>query len=289
MLKLNRWPVFTGVIMVLLALTVGSSFGADKRRTIHGNTPAAVARLQATKNLPATDQLHLAIALPLRNRAELDMLLKNLYDPASPSYRHYLTPPQFAEKFGPTKSDYQALVKFAEENGLRVTGTHPNRVILDVAGSVADIERTFQVQMHVYRHPKESRTFFAPATEPTVDANMPVQILSISGLNNYSLPQPASLHMMPANQPPGSPTQAGSGPGGSFRGLDFRAAYVPGTRLNGAGQSVALVEFDGYYSNDIAAYETACVLPYATLMNVKVDRRCHQYHRQRNCRGFPGH
>ena len=271
MLKLKHWPVLTGVIMVLLVLGVGSSFGADKRHPIHGNTPAVVARLQALGNVPATNQLHLSIALSLRNQAELDTLLKNLYDPASASYHHYLTPEQFAEKFGPTKSDYQALIKFARDNGLKVTGRHPNRVVLDVTGSVADIEKTFHVQLHVYRHPKESRTFFAPAAEPSVDATVPVQILSVSGLNNYSLPQPASLHLMSTNQPPRSPIETGSGPGGTFRGLDFRAAYALKSPLNGGGQSVALLEFDGYYSNDIAAYEQTCSLPYITLTNVPVN------------------
>ena len=37
-------------------------------------------------------------------------------------------------------------------------------------------------------------------------------------------------------------------------GNDFRAAYVPGVSLTGSGQTVALVEFDGYASNNIAAY-----------------------------------
>ena len=271
MLKIKPWLVFTGAIVVLLALTVGPSFGADTRRPIHGNTPAAVARLHALGNVPATNQLHLSIALPLRDPAGLDTLLKNLYDPASSSYRHYLVPAQFAEQFGASKADYQALIKFAQQSGLKVTGTHPNRLVLDVAGSVAEIERTFQVQMHVYNHPNEKRTFYSPATEPTVDAEVPVQILSVSGLNDYSLPQPASLHMMPPNQPSGSPTEAGSGPGGSFRGLDFRAAYVPKSPLNGAGQSVALVEFDGFYSNDIAAYESASGLPYTTLITIPIQ------------------
>jgi hypothetical protein len=271
MLEMKRWLVFTGAIVVLLTLAVGSSFGAGKRRVIHGNTPAAVARLQALGNVPATNQLHLAITLPLRNQAGLDTLLDNLYNPASASYRHYLTPAQFAEKFGASKADYQALIKFAQQNGLKVTGTHPNRLVLDVAGSVAEIERMFQVQMRVYNHPKEKRTFYSPATEPTVDADVPVQILSVSGLNDYSLPQPASLRMLPTHQPSRSPTEAGSGPGGSFRGLDFRAAYVPNSPLNGAGQSVALVEFDGFYSNDIAAYESASGLPYTTLITVPVQ------------------
>jgi hypothetical protein len=270
-MKTKRLRVSAGVSVMLLMAIVFSSFGDGNRRFIHGNTPAAVATLHAIGDFPATNQLQLAIGLPLRNQAELATLLKQIYDPASPNYHQYFTPEQFAEKFGPTKSDYQALIQFVEKNGLKVTGTHPNRVVLDVAGSVADIENTFQVKIRVYNHPKENRTFFAPDTEPSVEAGLTVSILSISGLNNYSLPQPASLHRVPTNQPPGAAPQAGSGTGGTYRGLDFRAAYVPKSPLNGTGQSVALLEFNGYYSNDIAHYEQVSSLPYATLTNVPVN------------------
>ena len=44
---------------------------------------------------------------------------------------------------------------------------------------------------------------------------------------------------------------------GSYFGDDFRNAYVPGMTLTGAGQTVGLLQFDGYYSNDIAAYAAA--------------------------------
>jgi subtilase family serine protease len=271
MIKTKCLPVSAGVSVILLLATVLSSLGAGGRHFVRGNLPAAAARLHAVGNLATTNQLQLAIALPLRNQAELNALLRNIYDPASASYHQYLTPEQFAKRFGPTKSDYQALIKFAEKNGLKVTGTHANRVALDVTGSVADIENTFQVKMQVYRHPREQRTFYAPDTEPSVDASLTVPILSISGLNNYSRPEPASLHLMPTNQPPGTVPAAGSGTGGSYRGLDFRAAYVPKTPLNGTGQSVALLEFDGYYSNDIAAYEKVSSLPYATLIDIPVN------------------
>jgi hypothetical protein len=56
-----------------------------------------------------------------------------------------------------------------------------------------------------------------------------------------------------------------------YLGNDFRAAYVPGVTLNGAGQSVALFELDGYYPADITAYETAAHLPSVALTNVLVD------------------
>ncbi len=270
-MKTKHLPVSAGMGVVLLLAAVFSSFGAGPRHFVRGDLPATVARLHAIENFPATNQLHLAIALPMRNQAELNALLKNIYDPASASYHRYLTPQQFAENFGPTKSDYQAVIKFVERNGLKVTGTHSNRLVLDVTGSVTDIENTFQVKLHVYNHPKEKRTFYAPDTEPSVDASLTVPILSISGLNNYSLPQPASLHLTPTNQPPGATPDSGSGAGGSYRGLDFRAAYVPKSLLNGTGQSVALVEFDGYYSNDIASYEKLSSLPYTTLINVPVS------------------
>ena len=65
---------------------------------------------------------------------------------------------------------------------------------------------------------------------------------------------------------------SGSGSGGSYLGNDFRAAYVPGTTLTGSGQSVALLQFDGYYSNDIASYiATAGITTSVVLTNVPVN------------------
>ena len=106
---------------------------------LQGHVPVAVRSLQPTGRFAGTNHLNLAIALPLRNPAALSNLLHDLYDPASPQYHHYLTPGQFAEQFGPAKQDYQAVVAFANANGLRVTATHPNRVLVDVEGSAADV------------------------------------------------------------------------------------------------------------------------------------------------------
>ena len=63
----------------------------------------------------------------------------------------------------------------------------------------------------------------------------------------------------------------GSAPYGSYAGGDFRAAYAPGVTLTGSGQSVALLEYDGYYASDIAAYESQFGLPNVPLVVVPVD------------------
>ena len=105
--------------------------------------PTAVTNSPSVGRLESSRQLHLAIGLSLRNQDLLDQQLQELYDPASTNYHHYLTPAQFTERFGPTEQDYQKVIDFARRNGLTVTGTHPNRVLLDVKGSVADIESAF--------------------------------------------------------------------------------------------------------------------------------------------------
>lgn len=240
------------------------------RQSLRGHVPEAVARLHLPPvgRLPATDRLNLAIGLPLRNKPGLENLLQQIYDPTSTNYHHYLTPEQFTERFGPTEQDYQALIAFARANGLTVTGEHPNRVLLDVSAKAADVERIFHVTMRVYQHPKEARTFFAPDVEPSMDIALP--ILHISGLDNYSLPHP-NLKKKPANQTAGATAHSGSGPGGAYLGIDFRAAYIPGVSLDGSGQTVGLLEFDGYYPNDIVSYESQAGLPNVPLSNVAVD------------------
>ena len=242
------------VLAALVFLTaVITSFGAEPpRRILSGHTVSATSRLTPLARLAATNELSLAIGLPLRNTGGLDEFLHQLYDPASTNFHKFLTAPEFAARFGPTESDYAAVIKFVVSRGLKVTHTHPNRLVLDIAGDVAHIENSFRVTLNRYAHPKEKRDFFSPAGEPSVPADL--NISGISGLNNFSLPRPNSkITPLPAVSKRVVPN-VGSGPGSGYMGGDFRAAYVPGVPLTGAGQSVALVQFDGYVSNDIAAY-----------------------------------
>ena len=144
---------------------------------------------------------------------------------------------------------------------------HPNRVLLDVVGAAADVEKAFRVRMQVYQHPTEPRTFYATDVEPSVDTEL--QILDISGLNNHSLPRRAGHKPRPRDGVGLTQTLGtGSGPGGLLTASDLRAAYASGVTLTGAGQKVALVVGDGYYASDILAYERSNNLPNISLTNI---------------------
>jgi subtilase family serine protease len=217
-------------------------------QVLHNHVRPAVANGQAVPVglLPATQEMHLAITLPLRNQSELTALLNRQHDPASPDYRKFLSVEQFTEKFAPTEADFRAVVDFAEANGLTVTNTPPNRLLVDVSGSVAQVDKTFHIVMMVYQHPTEHRTFYSTDRDPSIALSVP--ILHIEGLDDFS-----KLHNKMRKAPEGQVTSklTGSGPGGQYLGSDMRAAYYGNGPLTGAGQSVGLFEEDGYNLSDV--------------------------------------
>jgi subtilase family serine protease len=204
--------------------------------------------------LPSTQRLNLVIHLPVRNQDELTSLIDRLSDPTSPDYRHWLSVAEFTERFGRTEAEYQKVADFAAANGFAVTYKSPNRLMLVVRGSVAQMEKTFNVQMRTYQHPAENRIFYSPDREPSFALDVPVS--HISGLNNYSYPHPGAGPRpaeLGARNHAGGPGSTGSGPGGTFLGSDMRAAYNMGSNT-GTGQTVGLAEFAGYAASDVSLY-----------------------------------
>ena len=250
----------------LLLGFAGTFAQAQSMMTRHTRPEVARGETQYMGRMPAAQVLRLNLALPLRNEAELDDLLQKLYDPQSPYFHQFLSVQEFTDRFGPTEEDYAAVVHFAQEHGLTVTSTSSNRLVVNVAGPVSKIETAFHVNMLNFRHPTEARTFYAPDREPSADLRAP--LWHISGLDNYSIPHPASLGRNPEAR--GSAT--GSGPSGYFLGSDLRAAYYGGTALTGKGQSVGLLEFAGYNQADVTEYFTKVGQPLAVpVVGVSTD------------------
>jgi hypothetical protein len=256
------------LIVTATSLLFSVTAWSAERKLLHGHIPAAIAGLQAIGHFDATTNLHLAIGLPLRKQQALTNLLRELYDPASTNFHKYLTSQEFAERFGPTEADYQKIIGFAKANGLTVTATHPNRVVLDVGGPVPAIEKAFNITLRVYRHPTEPRNFRAPDIEPSVPNDLP--ILDVSGLDDFMPPRPVNLRKRNHDEETVS-FATGSGPGGDFIGYDFRAAYAPDVLLTGAGQVIGLFEFGPYFTNDIILYKQKAGLPDVTVSNVLLD------------------
>jgi kumamolisin len=257
MLKKLGKSTFPVLAVLALAAAVCQ---AQSVKTHHVRDVVRSGQAQATGRLPSNQVLQLDLVLQLSDPAGLDTFLKDLYDPTSASYRHFVTPQEFTARFGPSQSDYDAVVRFANTYGFQVVGGTRDSMDVQVKGSVANIEAAFHVNMRTYQHPTENRTFFSPDAEPTLD--LPFNLWHISGLDNYSLPHAmlenkdvyAQAHGIDASKVVSHAT-TGSGPSASFLGSDMRAAYYSGG-LSGTGQKVGLFEYYGTDLADLTTYFT---------------------------------
>jgi len=266
-LKKNISQKLFGVIFCSLMMLSAKTYCAGNHE-LHGYIiAAAIPHAQLVGHLPDTTHLNLQIGLPLRNENILDSLNKDIYNPLSSNYRHYLTPDQFTKIFGPTEQDYHSVINFMEANGLTVTATYPGRIVLDVNGTVSNIEKIFHVILNVYQNATDHHTFYAPNSAAAIQG-LDVPVLDVIGLDNFSPPHPIDLKKL---SPGEKPSTTGSGPGGLFIGKDYRAAYAPGVALDGTGQTVGLFEFGPYWANDIKTYEDEAGLPHPKITNVLLD------------------
>jgi subtilase family serine protease len=234
----------------------------------HVRAEVAQRHVQLVGPVEPARQIQLSLVLPLRNTSELNSFLRSIYDPASPQYRQFLSMQQFAQRFSPSQADYDAVSEFARENGFEVAPATPNRLVLPIKGTVAQIESTFHLRMNLYRAASGNRVFYSPDREPSVDRPLP--LAHIAGLNDFSLPSPL-VRSLGGNRPRAQ-AQTGSGPSGSYLAADMRAAYYGETSLTGAGQTIALVEFDGYRRSDVdLTLAPSGQIPSVAIQNVLLD------------------
>ena len=252
----------SGLFMLTIAAIVSVatlSSQAQSVMTHHVREAARSGRAPVMGRLPANQTMHLDVVLPMRDPAGLTNFLKDLYNPKSPSFRHYLTPAQFTEKFGPTQADYDTVVRFLKANGFTVTGGSRDGMEVQIKGPVSAVESAFHVSMKTYQHPTENRIFFGADREPTTE--LPFQLWHVSGLDNYSLPHPLYVKKSDYAAAHGiypeavvSHATTGSGPSASFLGSDMRAAYYGSGSLTGAGQNLGLFEYLGTDLADLTTY-----------------------------------
>jgi subtilase family serine protease len=221
--------------------------------------------------------LQMSVGLAMRNQDQLNALLHDLYNPSSPAYHRFLTVDQFAQQFGPTREQQQAVITYLTQQGFTITQTYPNRLLIDFSGSESLAERTFNVKIYDYQGP-DGRHFFANANVPTLPAYIASYVTYVGGLDeaNQFYHSPIVAQQLPATNPragsncPAPGQSGGGGGGGGPFGPTSQVAYIPSqfakaynydglhnAGLQGEGQTVGVFELDGYSQSDVQTY-TQC-------------------------------
>ena len=203
--------------------------------------------------------------------AELEKLLADQQTPGSPDYHRWLTPEQYADRFGVSESDMSQIAGWLRAQGLTVVSTARARNLIAVSGTAAQIENAFQIELHQYL--VDGETHFANASEPSVPAAFAGVVRSIQGLHDFRL-KPAA-HPMP-NQPAGGRyTCTGAAPViepcVGYKGehyiapddlaivYDIKPLYTAG--IDGTGQKIVIAGQVSINLSDIQQFRSSYGLP----------------------------
>lgn len=273
------WKYLVLLVMAITlqvsAMTASQSNSKPATTRLSGHIPTkALTNAVCLHHIEGQTQVPMTFILPLRNQEKLQDLINRIHDPADPEYGKYLSSKEFIRRFAPTKKDYDSVIDYAKRQGLTVTSTHQNRMLLNVTGSAGSIESAFNLKLHRYQL-SGGLTFYAPTDNPEVPFEIASVIDGIVGLDNHAkwhtynrqLSAPKSLGIL------GDAAKAfPSGPGGGFSPSDIVKAYnLAGVQANGSGQIIALFELADYQDSDITAYTNNFGMPSANLKRILVD------------------
>jgi len=185
--RTSRLAIAGLTFLFVASYTTSSAFG---QVNAIANTPTTVVNGTATLLGPfdANQTLHLVIGLKHPNLAAEQQFLSDLQTVSKGQFHQYLTADQYNAQFAPSVQDEQAIVNWAATNGLTVTNRFPNRLLVDVEGTVATVQRALNVKINSYQ--LGAQTGFSNDRDPSIPANLAGIVQSIAGLQNLHTMQP---------------------------------------------------------------------------------------------------
>ncbi len=236
--------------------------------------------------LPGATRMNVAVALRPRDPAGLQSFASEVSTPGSSVYGQYLTPAQFAARFGPTPAQISEVESSLRAHGLSPGPVSPNGLSIPVSTTAGQLEQAFSLSLARVALPG-SRTAIANTVAPLLDANVAGVIQSVVGLDTLAHPRPllqrsavgaarprATAHVLTGGpQPCLDALTAQAGQGGFTTdqiasAYGFSGLYLTGDQ--GAGQTIVLYELEPYDPSDIAAFQ-ACYGTHAPVSNIAVD------------------
>jgi len=193
--------------------------------------------------------------------ADRDALLAAVSVAGSPEYRKWLTPEDYAARFGATTADIARTVAWLTSQGLEVHDPpSPLRARVSFSGTVARLEAAFRTQMN--RYLVQGETHYAMSPAPSIPSDLADIVLGIHNTHDfYPRPSKRRLKIVPdATCPPGGDcSRDGIAPPDWATIYDVDNLYntgIGGTKITGAGVTIAIVGIAEISQADLTAFRT---------------------------------
>jgi subtilase family serine protease len=247
--KLVHKSAFATVALILLLGSLAYGQVAQQNRVVRPVDNRSMVRLQGTMHPRARSEFDRGPASPTQpmqrmtlffqptaeQQAALDQLLAEQQDPSSPNYHHWLTPEQFADRFGVSEHDASVAATWLRSQGFTVVETARSRTWIAFSGIAAQVEAAFQTSIHNYL--VDGKMHYAASSDPSIPAAFAGVITGIGSLHDFA---PHSLGLKAKPRLTSSITGNHFVLPGDFTTIyDLQTLYNSG--INGAGQTIAIM------------------------------------------------
>src|SRR5258706_6565009 len=256
---------FWKFLVLLLASTL--SFAAQSDRiagTIDSGRMVALPGHIHRKALPQYDQGRVPSSFPMSQvtlltlptasqQKALRLLVAEQQDPRSPNYHKWLTPEQFADRFGLSQNDIQQMAAWLKAQGFSMVQTARGRNWISFTGTAAQVQSAFRTEIHHYN--VNGELHYANTTAPVVPAALRGVVTGLRGLHDF-LPRPMGIHRNAGVRPYYNSSVYGAlvAPGDIATIYDIQALYDAG--IDGTGQKLAVMGRTDIYLADLADFRT---------------------------------
>jgi subtilase family serine protease len=196
--------------------------------------------------------------------ADLQLLMAAQQNPASPLYHQWLTPEQFASRYGMSDADIAKVESWLEQQGFAIDSVARSKTMIRFSGTAGQAEAAFGTELHGYaiKTSKGVENHFAPSTVLSVPSALAGVVASVRNLDDFRPKSHAVRNGNPQIKPAFTSSQTGSvffAPGDIATIYDVQKVYNAG--FTGTGQTITIVGQSAIALSDIEAFQTAAGLP----------------------------
>lgn len=227
---------------------------------------------------PENDRGAVDAAFPLRGvtlllkrsaaqQTELNQLLEEQRTPSSANFHRWLTPDQYASRFGASQSNLDRVTTWLKSQGFTNVQVSRSHTFISFSGTAAQSSSALNAPIHRYQ--VNGQMHFANASAPTVPAALADIAAGVIGLSDF--------HLKPRFKTASNPEMTLSSGTHHIAPDDFATIYnvapLYAAGIDGTGQKIAVVGQTDIHLTDIQSFRTNFNLPPANLQQVLVPGR----------------
>ncbi len=184
-------------------------------------------------------------------QAALRELLEEQQNPESANFHRWLTPEQYADRFGLNQNDINRITEWLQSQGFKVVGVARGRDAVTFSGDAAQVQSAFKTEIHSYD--VDGKMHFANSIPPMIPAALSGIVGGFRGLHNF-FPHP-QIRPHPDYSITGFSTHV-LAPGDLATIYNINPLYQLATPIDGTNQKLVIVGQTDIYLADVNNYRS---------------------------------